>query len=615
MLKKNWFWVLLTVGLIGLNYGYDVHKNSVPSVSYTEFEKTLKESKVESMVIHNDYTRANKIIYYRIEDKSLPVNERKKYQVLVPSFQYFWQEFNKSPDYNKVEIKMEKIPEPSLLYSIFTASLPILLLFFLFVLLQKHTMKNMGGVLGKDSYEKVEPDNINIDFSDVIGIDEIKEEVSEIVDFLKHPEKFEEVGATMPKGMILYGEPGTGKTMLAKALAKEANVPFYATSGSNFVQMFVGMGAARVRQIFEEANKNAPCIIFIDEIDTIGGKRDNEFGGGGHEERNSTLNELLAQMDGITSNKGVLVLGATNRLNSLDSALTRAGRFDRKLGVPQIRYEGRLRLLKQLVERKKYNIHDDLNLEDCAKSLNGFSPAEITNLMNEAAIYQARKGKKQLDKACFYEALDKVVIGVSNGIKQSEEDKRVTAYHEAGHAVAGLFLPEADNVLKVSVESRGQALGTTMTIPDNDPHTYSETYLNTRLSILYGGLVAEELFTKTKSSGASNDIEVASNIVNNMIKKFGFSKTLPPYMIDNRVQMSESLLKTIENEMFSILEKQKNITKDILTEHQQIVHDMANMMMEKETIDKHDILNILIKNNIPKEKMPKYLQRLHDSQS
>ena len=380
-----------------------------------------------------------------------------KYQVYVPEFQEFWKSFEASPQHRGIHVEMTPPQQENVLVAIIRSILPLAIFIGLMLWFQRYSM----GKLAKNKINKVKPEEVNVQFDDIIGIDEIKEEVSEIVDFLKKPEKFDAAGAVMPKGIILSGQPGVGKTMLARSLAKESGVPFYAVSGSSFVEMFVGLGASRVRSLFDEAKNNAPCIIFIDEIDTIGGARSNNSIG--YDEKDGTLNELLAQMDGMQKNKGIFIMGATNRVDMLDKALLRAGRFDRQLIVPMPNTEGRLKLLQKLA--LKYNIAPDVNFEKLSQSMTGLSPAEITNLMNEASILQVRQDKQMLDSACIEEALDKLLIGLGNGYKMTEKDKRITAYHEAGHAVVGLFLDECDPVHKVSITPRGMSLGVTVSRP------------------------------------------------------------------------------------------------------------------------------------------------------
>lgn len=616
-LNKKYFFLLLGI-IFCANFLFNHYSNKVDKkeVIYTEFKQDLDSNKIASLNIHNSYSRANEIVYNKVEDNNKTEKEKTYYTVLVPSFEYFWKNFNEQYSDKNIEVKMTPIPEDSVFITLLRSIIPILIIFALFMFMQKGAIS----FIGKNKTSLIEPKDIKETFSDVIGINEVKEEVMEIVDFLQKPEKFSKAGAKMPKGIILSGEPGTGKTMLAKALAKEAGVPFFYASGSSFVEMLVGLGASRVRKMFEEAKKVAPCIIFIDEIDAIGTKRGSRFATGSNDEKEGTLNELLTQMDGMESNNGIFVMGATNRLDTLDKALLRAGRFDRQLVVPLPSLEGRLELIQKLM--KKYEMAHDFNANEASRSVSGLSGADITNLFNEAAIIQVRKNKNAIDRECFGEALDKIIMGMSNGHKLTEKDKRITAYHEAGHAVVGLFLEGCDPVHKVTITPRGRALGVTMSLPEEDRVHYSKKYLLAQISMLYGGFCAERIFTKDNTTGASNDIERATEIAKKMVTVWGLSNNpeLQQYVYlshdgfggEHLNMLSEKTKEMIDKDITDILKNQRNTTNKILNEYNDVVEKMVDMLMEKEVISEKDIYYILKDCNI--ENIPEYLVKIMENE-
>ena len=608
-LKKHKQLIITIMSLSIVSFYFTYKSSEIPKkvVSYTEFQKDLQELQIASVNIDNSYTRANEIVYTKLESKKLAPHNKKYYQVLVPSFNYFWESFADNPKYKDIEVKMEQIPQDNIILVLIKSFVPLILLLTIFIWFQR---KVMGG-MSKNKTELIKPEDIEVSFDDVIGIDEIKEEVQEIVEFLKNPEKFDKSGAKMPRGIILSGAPGTGKTMLAKALAKESGVPFFYCSGSSFVEMYVGLGASRVRSMMKEAKKLAPCIIFIDEIDTVGGKR-SMGGGNGGDERESTLNELLTQMDGIGSNSGIFFMGATNRVDSLDKALLRAGRFDRQIMVPLPNFEGRKELLNRL--SKKYKISDDFNYSEATRSTSGLSSAEITNLLNEAAIISVRTNKELIDKECFSQALDKIRMGMSNGYKLNEKTKEITAYHEAGHAITGLFLKECDPVHKVNIIPRGMGLGVTMSVPEEDMVLYSEAYLKSKISMLLGGYCAEKKFIGSRTTGASNDIEKVTEIARTMIMKCGLSKNLLPFnyqeynsLEEGSITLSEDVKHKVFKEIEDLITEQMEVTFNILEEYRNVVEKMVEMLLEKETIGEGDILKILQDCQIEQEKIPSYL--------
>ena len=433
-----------------------------------------------------------------------------------------------------------------------------------------------------------------VTFKDVAGIDEVKEEVSEIVDFLKNPKKFQQLGGRIPKGVLLAGVPGTGKTLLAKAIAGEANVPFLSVSGSEFVEMFVGVGASRVRDLFEQAKRHAPCIVFIDEIDAVGRRRGAGVTGG-HDEREQTLNQLLVEMDGFESSEGIIVIAATNRPDILDPALLRPGRFDRQIYVPLPDVRGRLEILK--IHTKEKPLADDVDLEVIARSTPGFSGADLANIVNEAALIAARKNHGKITMEDFEEAKDKVTMGIERkSMVLSEEEKVTTAYHEAGHTLVAKLLPNADKVHKVTIIPRGKALGITQQLPEEDKYTYTKDYLLDRLCVLFGGRVAEELALGTISTGAGNDIERATEIARRMVAEWGMSDRIGPIAVKLKEQfgepvelISEEMKRLIDKEVKRIVKETYERTKDLISQNMDKLENLAKALLERETLTGEEI--------------------------
>ena len=433
-----------------------------------------------------------------------------------------------------------------------------------------------------------------VTFEDVAGIDEVKEEVSEIVDFLKNPKKFQQLGGRIPKGVLLAGVPGTGKTLLAKAIAGEANVPFLSVSGSEFVEMFVGVGASRVRDLFEQAKRHAPCIVFIDEIDAVGRRRGAGVTGG-HDEREQTLNQLLVEMDGFESSEGIIVIAATNRPDILDPALLRPGRFDRQIYVPLPDVRGRLEILK--IHTKDKPLADDVDLEVIARSTPGFSGADLANIVNEAALIAARKNHGKITMEDFEEAKDKVTMGIERkSMVLSEEEKVTTAYHEAGHTLVAKLLPNADKVHKVTIIPRGKALGITQQLPEEDKYTYTKDYLLDRLCVLFGGRVAEELALGTISTGAGNDIERATEIARRMVAEWGMSDRIGPIAVKLKEQfgepvelISEEMKRLIDKEVKRIIKETYERTREIISQNMDKLENLAKALLERETLTGEEI--------------------------
>lgn len=492
------------------------------------------------------------------------------------------------------------------LAQLFISSFPILLLIavWIYFMRQMQGGKGGGGALsfGKSKAKMLTEDQVKVGFGDVAGCEEAKEEVVELVDFLRDPGKFQRLGGKIPRGVLMVGPPGTGKTLLARAIAGEAKVPFFSISGSDFVEMFVGVGASRVRDMFEQAKKHAPCIIFIDEIDAVGRHRGAGLGGG-HDEREQTLNQLLVEMDGFEGNEGVIIIAATNRPDVLDPALLRPGRFDRQVvvGLPDLR--GREQILK--VHLRKVPADANVNASIIARGTPGFSGADLANLVNEAALFAARANKRVVSMDDMERAKDKIMMGAERrSMAMSEDEKKLTAYHEAGHAIVGLKVPEHDPVYKVTIVPRGRALGVTMFLPEEDRYSYSKQRLESQISSLFGGRIAEELIfgKEAVTTGASNDIERATDIARNMVTKWGLSEKMGPLAysedegevflgrsVTQTKHVSGHTAKVIDEEIRRLIDENYDRAEKIINEHMAELHAMADALMKYETIDKGQI--------------------------
>jgi cell division protease FtsH len=505
-----------------------------------------------------------------------------------------------------VEIRVKPEEETPWYMSILISWFPMLLLIGVWIFFMRQMQVGGGKAMsfGKSRARLLNENAKKVTFQDVAGIDEAKEELQEIVEFLKDPKKFTRLGGRIPKGVLLVGAPGTGKTLLARAIAGEAGVPFFSISGSDFVEMFVGVGASRVRDLFLQGKKNAPCIIFIDEIDAVGRHRGAGLGGG-HDEREQTLNQLLVEMDGFESNEGVILISATNRPDVLDPALLRPGRFDRQVVVPIPDIRGREGILKVHLQNKP--LAPNVNVLQLAKGTPGFTGADLENLVNEAALLAARKDGDFIDMADFESAKDKVMMGLERkSMIISEEEKRNTAYHEGGHALVAMLLPGTDPVHKVTIIPRGRALGLTQQLPQDDRHSYSREFLVNNIAILMGGRVAEELIFQQRTTGASNDIERATQLARRMVCEWGMSETLGPLTFGKREEQiflgreiaqhrdySEQTAITIDQEVRRIVEENYQRSHQLLSENVEILHAMAQSLLEKETLDGRDIDQII----------------------
>jgi cell division protease FtsH len=488
---------------------------------------------------------------------------------------------------------------------------PMILLIAVWIFFMRQMQGGGGKALsfGKSRARLLSDQSARVTFEDVAGIDEAKEELSEIIDFLKDPKKFTRLGGRIPKGVLIMGAPGTGKTLLARAIAGEAGVPFFSISGSDFVEMFVGVGASRVRDLFVQGKKHAPCIIFIDEIDAVGRHRGAGLGGG-HDEREQTLNQLLVEMDGFESNEGVILISATNRPDILDPALTRPGRFDRQVVVPVPDIKGREGILQ--VHSRKTPVADDVDLAVLARGTPGFSGADLENMVNEAALLAARTDKDVLEMADFEEAKDKVLMGTARkSMIISEEEKRNTAYHEAGHTLVAKMIPGTDPIHKVTIIPRGRALGLTQQLPIDEKHTYPKTYLLNNLAVLMGGRAAEELVLKEMTSGAGNDIGRATEMARKMVCEWGMSEGLGPLSFGQKEEQiflgrefaqhrdySEETAVLIDKEVTRFVSEAYEKAKKILQDHMDTLHDVAQALLERETLTENDI-DAIIAGDIP----------------
>jgi len=511
---------------------------------------------------------------------------------------------------NDVRISAKEPEQPSLLMNIFISWFPFLLLIGIWIFFMRQMQGGGGGrgamSFGKSKARMMGEDQIKVSFADVAGVEEAKDEVGELVEFLRDPGKFQKLGGQIPRGVLMVGSPGTGKTLLARAIAGEAKVPFFTISGSDFVEMFVGVGASRVRDMFEQAKKHAPCIIFIDEIDAVGRHRGAGVGGG-HDEREQTLNQLLVEMDGFEGNEGVIVIAATNRPDVLDPALLRPGRFDRQVVVPLPDVRGREQILK--VHMRKVPAAENVKASLIARGTPGFSGADLANLVNEAALFAARENDTEVFMEHFERAKDKIMMGAERkSMVMSDEEKKLTAYHEAGHAIVGRLVPDHDPVYKVSIIPRGRALGVTMFLPEEDRYSYSKRRLESQISSLFGGRIAEEQVYGMDSvtTGASNDIERATDIARNMVTKWGLSEKLGPLAysedegevflgrsVTQHKNLADDTARVIDEEIREVIDRNYKRAEQLLKDNEDILHAMSEALMKYETIDADQISQLM----------------------
>ncbi|EKF9187797.1 ATP-dependent zinc metalloprotease FtsH [Vibrio cholerae] len=602
MAKNLILWLVIAVVLMSVFQSFGPGENNGRAVDYTTFVKEVGQGQIQEAQFNN-----GEITFMRRGGGSryvtyMPVYDQKLLDDLINQ-----------------DVKVQGTPpeEQSLLGTIFISWFPMILLIggWIFFMRQMQGGGGKGAMsFGKSKARMMSEDQIKTTFSDVAGCDEAKEDVKELVDYLRDPSRFQKLGGKIPTGVLMVGPPGTGKTLLAKAIAGEAKVPFFTISGSDFVEMFVGVGASRVRDMFEQAKKASPCIIFIDEIDAVGRQRGAGVGGG-HDEREQTLNQMLVEMDGFEGNEGIIVIAATNRPDVLDPALLRPGRFDRQVvvGLPDVR--GREQILK--VHMRKVPLANDVEPSLIARGTPGFSGADLANLVNEAALFAARGNKRNVSMVEFELAKDKIMMGAERrSMVMSEEIKESTAYHEAGHAVVGRLVPEHDPVYKVSIIPRGRALGVTMYLPEQDRVSMSKQHLESMISSLYGGRLAEELiYGKEKvSTGASNDIERATEIARKMVTQWGFSEKLGPMLyaedegevflgrsVTQTKHMSDDTAKLIDDEVRQIIDRNYERARQIIMDNMDIMHAMKDALMKYETIDAGQIDDLMARKPVIRE--------------
>ncbi|MBK4765293.1 MAG: ATP-dependent zinc metalloprotease FtsH [Pantoea sp. Brub] len=597
MAKNLILWLVIAIVLISIFQGFGPGESTSNKVDYTTFLSQVNQDRVSEARING-----REITFVRKDNSKyityVPINDPKLLDILLTK---------------NVKVIGNPPEEPSLLTSILISWFPMILLIGVWIFFMRQIQSGGRGAMsfGKSKARMLSEDQVKTTFNDVAGCDEAKEEVSELVEYLREPDRFQKLGGKIPKGVLMVGPPGTGKTLLAKAIAGEAKVPFFTISGSDFVEMFVGVGASRVRDMFEQAKKTAPCIIFIDEIDAVGRQRGAGLGGG-HDEREQTLNQMLVEMDGFEGNEGIIVIAATNRPDVLDPALLRPGRFDRQVivGLPDVR--GREQILK--IHMKKVPLSKDTKPTIIARGTPGFSGADLANLVNEAALFAARFNKKVVSMIEFERAKDKILMGAERrSLVMTESQKESTAYHEAGHAIIGRLVPNHDPVHKVTIIPRGRALGVTFFLPEKDEISISRQKLESQISTLYGGRLAEEVIYGIEhvSTGASNDIKVATNLARNMVTQWGFSEKLGPLLyteeegeiflgrsVAKAKHMSDETARIIDQEVKNLIDRNYQRARIILNENIDILHEMKEALMKYETIDVNQIDDLMSRRKV-----------------
>ncbi len=599
MAKNLILWLVIAVVLMSLFQSFSPSENAGRQMDYSTLVRAVSQDQIREVHMGDKVINGVK-------------RDGERFTTIMPAQDP--QLINDLLNHN-VRVVGDKPEEPSLLTSIFISWFPMLLLIGVWVFFMRQMQGGGGGKgamsFGKSRARLMSEDQIKTTFADVAGCDEAKEEVKELVDYLRDPSRFQKLGGKIPKGILMVGQPGTGKTLLAKAIAGEAKVPFFTISGSDFVEMFVGVGASRVRDMFEQAKKSAPCIVFIDEIDAVGRQRGAGLGGG-HDEREQTLNQMLVEMDGFEGHEAVIVIAATNRPDVLDPALLRPGRFDRQVvvGLPDVR--GREQILK--VHMRKVPMADDVDASLIARGTPGFSGADLANLVNEAALFAARTNKRLVGMNEFEKAKDKIMMGAERkSMVMTENEKEITAYHEAGHAIVGRLVPEHDPVYKVSIIPRGRALGVTMYLPEQDRLSHSKQHLESMISSLYGGRIAEEVIfgRENMTTGASNDIQRATDIARKMVTQWGMSEEMGPMLyadeegevflgrsVAKAKHMSDDTARAIDAEIKHIINRNYNRAKHILTENMDILHAMKDALIKYETIDAHQIDDLMARREV-----------------
>ncbi|MCI7477299.1 MAG: ATP-dependent zinc metalloprotease FtsH [Selenomonadales bacterium] len=591
--------ILIAISFIDYYSNKDVKKHEI---NYTEFLQQVEDGKVANVTLVENNIKGT-------------LSDGTDFTTVTPAFPYNDENLLSKLQTKNVEVKAENPPEPPWWMSLMSSIFPILLLAGLWFFIMQQTQMGGGRVMsfGK-SRAKMNADKVKVHFDDVAGADEAKQELAEVVEFLKEPKKYNDLGARIPKGVLIFGPPGTGKTLLAKAVAGEAGVPFFSISGSDFVEMFVGVGASRVRDLFDQAKKNAPCIIFIDEIDAVGRQRGAGLGGG-HDEREQTLNQLLVEMDGFAANEGIIIIAATNRPDILDPALLRPGRFDRQIVVDKPDLKGRKAILK--VHTKGKPVEKTADLDVLARRTPGFTGADLSNLVNEAALLSARRNKTIIGMQELEESIERVMAGPERKSKvMSDKEKRLTAYHEGGHTLVGMLLPNADPVHKVTIIPRGRAGGYTLMLPKEDRSYATRSELLDQLKTLLAGRVAEEVVLHEISTGASNDIQRATQLVRSMITEYGMSPELGTIAygegqnhqiflgrdFNNQRNYSEEVAAAIDKEVRKYIEEAYEACRQIINDNLDKLHAIAEALIEKETLDAKELKELVAEGNVTNPK-------------
>ena len=594
--------LIIFVAISAIDFFSQQQQPKVQEMHYTDFMKQVEDGQVSKVVLVENVIKGT-------------LSDGTEFKSVMPGFPYQEDNLVDKLQARNIDIKAENPPEPPWWSSLISSLLPIVLLAALWFFFMNQTQGGGGKMMsfGRSRAKVSGGDKVKVHFSDVAGADEAKQELEEVVEFLKHPKKYNELGAKIPKGVLLFGPPGTGKTLLAKAVAGEAGVPFFSISGSDFVEMFVGVGASRVRDLFDQAKKHAPCIVFIDEIDAVGRQRGAGLGGG-HDEREQTLNQMLVEMDGFAANEGIIIIAATNRPDILDPALLRPGRFDRQIVVDRPDVKGRLAILKVHIKGKP--VDKNVDLEVLARRTPGFTGADLSNLVNEAALLAARRNKKCIFMSELEDSIERVMAGPERKSKvMSDKEKRLTAYHEGGHTLVGMLLPNADPVHKVTIIPRGRAGGYTLMLPKEDRSYATRGELLDKLKTLLAGRVAEEVVLKEISTGAQNDIQRATQMARSMIMEYGMSKHLGPIAfgdssdhqvflgrdLNNQRNYSEEVASDIDREVRKLITTAYEECRILLSDNIDKLHDIAAALMDKETLDAEELEEIVGFGNVTKK--------------